>query len=107
MSKILSLGVPLFEVIKMSTVNGALVIKRPEVGHLSACAGADVTVLRLDRGKFGYLDVRNARFTGNQKLVCEMTLRDGKIVWDLNGRAGEDWETFYARPENRRPPLGR
>lgn len=107
MSKILSLGVPLFEVIKMSTVNGALVIKRPEVGHLSGGAGADVTVLRLDRGKFGYLDVRNARFTGNQKLVCEMTLRDGKIVWDLNGRAGEDWETFYARPENRRPPLGR
>jgi hypothetical protein len=31
-----------------------------------------------------------------------MTLRDGKVVWDLNVRAGEDWEKSYARPENRR-----
>jgi dihydroorotase len=107
MSKVLSLGVPLPAVIEMSTVNGALSIRRPDVGHLSVGAGADIAVLRLDRGEFGYLDVRNARFTGRQKLVCELTLRDGKIVWDLNGRAGEDWEAFYARPQNRRPPLGR
>jgi len=107
MSKILSLGVPLFDVIKMSTVNGAVSIKRPELGHLSIGAGADVTVLRLDMGQFGFLDVRNARFVGKQRLVCELTLRDGKIMWDLNGRAGEDWEKFYARPENRRSALAR
>lgn len=103
MSKILSLGVPLVDVIKMSTINGALEIKRPELGHLSVGAGADVAVLRLDQGQFGYLDVRSARFVGKQKLVCELTLRDGKVVWDLNGRSGEDWEKFYARPENKLP----
>ena len=107
MSKILNLDVPLFDVVKMSTMNGAVSIKRPGLGHLSVGAGADVAVLRLDQGQFGYLDVRSALFVGKQKLVCEMTLRDGKIVWDLNGRSGEDWEKFYARPENRRPPLGR
>ncbi len=107
MSKILSLGVPLPDVIRMSTMNGARLIRRPELGHLSVGAGADVAVLRVDEGQFGYLDVRNARFIGRQRLVCELTLRDGKVVWDLNGRAGEDWQTFYARPENRRPPLGR
>ena len=66
----------------------------------------DVAVLRVDEGQFGYLDVRNARFTGKKRIVCELTVRDGKVVWDLNGRAGEDWQTFYARPENHRPPLG-
>ena len=102
MSKVLSLGVPLADVIRMSTVNAALWMRRPDVGRLSPGAGADVAVLRVDKGQFGYQDARGARFTGKQKLVCEMTLRDGKVVWDLNGRAGEEWDKFYARPENRR-----
>ncbi len=103
MSKVLSLGVSLLDVIKMSTVNSAVSIRRPGVGRLSVGDGADIAVLRLDNGQFGYQDARGARFMGKQKLVCEMTLRDGKVVWDLNGRAGEDWERFYARPENHRP----
>jgi dihydroorotase len=102
MSKVLVLGVPLSDVIRMSTVNAALSIRRSDVGRLSQGAGADVAVLRIDKGQFGYQDARSARFTGKQKLVCEMTLRDGKIVWDLNGLAGEEWDKYYARPENRR-----
>jgi dihydroorotase len=107
MSKVLSLDVPLADVIRMSTINAAVSIKRPDVGRLSAGAGADVAVLRLDKGRFGYQDARGARFMGTRKLVCEMTLRDGKVVWDLNGRAGEDWEKFYANPQNHRSQLGR
>jgi dihydroorotase len=76
------------------------------VGRLSPGDGADIAVLRPDNGQFGYRDAPGARFMGKQKLVCEMTLRDGKVVWDLNGRAGEDWQKFYARPENHRPRLG-
>ena len=107
MSKVLSLGVSLPDVIRMSTVNSALTIHQPGVGRLSPVDRADIAVLRLDNGQFGYQDARGARFVGKQKLVCEMTLRDGKVAWDLNGRAGEDWEKFYARPENRRPRPGR
>ena len=102
MSKVLSLGVPLATVIRMSTVNAAICMRRPDVGRLSPEAGADVAVLRVDTGQFGYQDARGARLTGKQKLICEMTLRDGKLVWDLNGRAGEAWDKYYARPENRR-----
>jgi dihydroorotase len=104
MSKILNLGVPLYEVIRMSTTNPAMQIRRPAYGHLSVGAGADVAVLRLDRGQFGFQDARGARLMGTQKLTCELTLRDGQVVWDLNGRAGEDWEKFYSDPEHRRPP---
>ncbi len=104
MSKILNLGVPLYDVIRMSTMNPAMQIHRPEYGHLSVGAGADVTVLRLDKGQFGFQDARAARFVGTQKLACELTVRDGRIVWDLNGRAGEDWEKFYSDPAHRRLP---
>jgi hypothetical protein len=27
-------------------------------------------------------------------LTCELTVRAGKVVWDLNGRAAQDWEKF-------------
>src|SRR6266853_1216954 len=92
MSKVLSLGVPLAKVIELTTISPALVIKRPELGHLSVGAGADVAVFRVDKGEFGFLDSRRARFTGTQMLICELTLRDGTVEWDLNGRAGEDWK---------------
>ena len=96
MSKILNIGVSLFDVIKMSTITPALMINRPEYGHLSVGAVADVAVLKLNAGEFGFLDVRRALLVGNQKLECELTLIDGQVEWDLNGRAGVDWQKYYA-----------
>ena len=101
MSKILNLGSSIEDVVRMSTWKPAETIKRPELGHLSEGAIADVTVLRLDEGDFGFLDVRRITRKGNKLLTAELTLKDGNVAWDLNGRAGEDWETFYAREENR------
>lgn len=96
MSKILNQNVPLADVIRMSTSNPAKQIKRPELGHLGVGAGADVAVLRVDEGSYGFLDARGARASGTKMIVCELTLRAGAVEWDLNGRAGEDWKTFYA-----------
>ena len=99
MSKILNQGVPLSDVVKMSTMNPANQINRPELGHLSVGTGADVTVLRLDRGKYGFLDAQRFRTEGDKLLVCELTLRDGSVVWDLNGRAGRGhWKTASGTP---------
>jgi dihydroorotase len=33
---------------------------------------------------------------GNQKLVAELTIHDGRVVWDLNGLAAADWQTAPA-----------
>ena len=52
--------------------------------------GMGVAVIRVEHGRFGFLDVHNKRFSGTKRLVCELTLRDGAVVWDLNGLAGED-----------------
>ena len=92
MGKILSLGSSLEDVIAMSTWNPAQEIKHKELGNLDVGADADVAVLRLDRGKFGYLDSALARHPGTQALLCELTLRKGSVVWDLNGRAANDWK---------------
>ena len=50
-----------------------------------------MAVLRLETGEFGFLDSYGARLRGTRKLICEMTLRDGKIVYDLNGLARPEW----------------
>ena len=91
MSKFLALGVPLKEVIRQSTTNPATQVKRPELGQIAVGAEADVAVLRLENGQFGFVDVRGGRITGNQRLGCEMTIRAGQIVFDFNGRAGSPW----------------
>ena len=91
MSKFLAMGVPLQEVIRESTTNPAAQIRRSQLGHIGVGADADLAVLRLEQGKFGYVDVRGGRIEGNQRLGCEMTVRAGKIVYDFNGRAGVAW----------------
>jgi dihydroorotase len=92
MSKFLNIGLPLDDVILRSTWNPAKEIKREELGHLSVGALADVAVLRLMNGEFGFVDVNGARLRGNKLLAAELTLRDGRVVWDLNGITREDWD---------------
>jgi dihydroorotase len=94
MSKLLALGLSLDDVVKQSTWNPAREIKQEGLGHLSVGAGADVAVLRLENGSFGFVDSFGGRLRAKQKLVCEMTLRDGKVVYDLNGLARPDWTTL-------------
>jgi len=93
-SKMLNLGSPLPEVIRMTTWNPAQQIRRPALGNLDAGAEADIAVLRLDRGNFGFVDSAGARYKGERILVCELTLRAGRVAWDLNGRASQDWKSF-------------
>ena len=94
MSKVLNLGVTLDQVIAMSTWNPAKEIKRADLGHLSPGSEADLAVLRVDKGMFGYTDSAGAANTGTRNIVAELTVRKGKVVWDLNGRAAENWKTF-------------
>jgi dihydroorotase len=91
MSKFLVLGMPLVDVIRTSTINPANEIGHPELGHLSIGAVADVTALNLMDGDFAYLDVRGGKLEANQRFRCELTLREGAVVWDWNGRAGVDY----------------
>ena len=92
MSKFLNMGMSLQEVILRSTWNPANIIKRPDLGNLSVGADADVTVFNVRKGNFGFLDIRKTVLKGTQKLEAELTIRAGKIVWDLNGISAPGWE---------------
>jgi dihydroorotase len=92
MSKFLNIGMSLGEVIKHSTVNPANTIHRPDLGTLTPGAEADVAVFNVAEGNFGYADVRGTKINGKKKLIAELTIRAGKIVWDLNGTSAKGWE---------------
>jgi dihydroorotase len=92
MSKFLALDMPLHEVIYRSTHKPAKVIRRPELGHLSVGAVADVAAFSLLEGDFGFVDSGRARLKGRQRLECQLTVRAGKVVWDQNGLSRPDWQ---------------
>lgn len=96
MDKFLAMGLKLDDVIARSTWNPAREIKQDTIGHLSVGAVADVAVLRVERGRFGLVDMNGARMDASQRLMCELTVRDGKVVYDLNGISRPDWRTLPA-----------
>lgn len=92
MSKFLAMGVPLEDVIRRSTVNPAAEIHRPALGTLTVGRDADVAVIELRGGRFGYTDCGNAKLMGNVKLENRMTVRAGRIVYDPSGLSMPEWE---------------
>jgi dihydroorotase len=92
MSKLLALDVPLSDVIRQSTWNPAREIGQDALGHLSVGAVADIAVLRVEEGRFGFVDVKGVRFPGSRRLACELTLRNGAVMYDRNGLSARDWD---------------
>ena len=87
MSKFLAMGLDLPAVIRASTWTPAQVIHRENLGQLSVGAIADVAILTLRQGTFGFYDKTGYKVTAKQKFECEMTIKGGKVVYDLNGIA--------------------
>ena len=111
MSKYLAMGMPFQEVVYRSTATPAKAIGRPELGTLSPGAEADVAVLRKVEGSFSFRDCGWARIDGREQLECELTLREGKVVWDRHGRTCPDWEragqSYFRPPELQVVPVER
>jgi dihydroorotase len=97
MSKFLALGVPLDDVIRRSTVNPASEIHRSELGTLSIGKDADIAVLDLMHGHFGYVDCGVAKMDANAQLTARITIRAGRILYDPSGLSMVQWEK--ARPQ--------
>lgn len=102
MSKFLSMGLPLADVIKRSTLNPAREINRPDLGTLSVGSVADIAVLEKLEGDYSYADNGNARMDGKVKLIARMTVRAGKILFDPSGLSMVNWRN--ARKQYFTPP---
>jgi dihydroorotase len=94
MGKFMAMGLSVDDVIRWSTWNPAREIHHEELGNLSVGSPADVAVLSLEKGHFGFTDMYGARMNGTQRFECQLTIRNGKIVYDLNGLSRPDWKTL-------------
>jgi dihydroorotase len=81
MSKFLCMGMELPEVIRRSTVNAAMALRRPELGSLKPGSVGDATVLSVSEGAFDYIDVVGEALVGERKIVSEGVVIGGKWWW--------------------------
>ncbi len=91
-SKFLAMGMPLADVLYRVTRAPALTLSHPELGTLEPGSEADLAVLRVREGLFGYMDCGGAKLTGKGKLECVATLRAGEVVFDPEARSMPEWE---------------
>lgn len=91
-SKMMAMGMPYGEAVRASTWTPAQMISRPELGHLTVGATADIAVWQVLKGEFGFADASGAGIKGSQRLLCDMTLRAGRIVWNYNGRGAQPYD---------------
>jgi dihydroorotase len=97
LSKFMAMGMPLAEAVQRATWKPAQMIGRTELGHLSVGAEADLAVWSVLAGDFGYADAAGGSIRGKERLLCELTLRAGRIVWDWNARAATDYRKLGPR----------
>jgi dihydroorotase len=78
MSKFLCMGMSLYEVVKASTVNAAMALRRPELGSLQPGSVGDATLISIQDGKFDYEDVVGEHLIGDRKIVSEGVVIGGR-----------------------------
>jgi len=87
MSKMMAMGMSFPALIKATTDDAAKAVRHEELGSLSENTIADIAILRLEKGQFGYADPTGVKLEGKERIACEVTIRAGKVVYDLNGLA--------------------
>src|ERR1700675_4606346 len=78
MSKFLCMGMPLPDVVKASTVNAAMALRRPELGSLKPGSVGDATLISVREGQFDYVDVVGEHLIGDRKIVPEGAVIGGR-----------------------------
>lgn len=93
MSKLMALGMELPDIVKRSTWDPAVAIGHTELGNLGQTQPADIAILNIVEGEFGLVDngTANRVYKANKRIVCEMTVKNGQVVWDKNGLSRDDW----------------
>jgi dihydroorotase len=78
MSKLLSLGMGLTDVIRAGTSTPAAAVGRSDLGHLGVGAIGDASIIDLEEGEFDYRDVLGETRQGRQRLVASGLVVAGK-----------------------------
>jgi dihydroorotase len=78
MSKFLCLGLDLATVIRLSTVNAAHALRRPELGTLKPGSVGDATILSVEEGAFDYVDVVGEHLEGRRRILSRGAVIGGR-----------------------------
>ncbi|MBA3887647.1 MAG: amidohydrolase/deacetylase family metallohydrolase [Acidobacteria bacterium] len=91
LSKFLNMGVGIEELVDRVTARPARALNRPELGTLREGGLADLAVIEIQQGRFGFLDAGHGRLRGDRNMRAVMTIREGRVVWDSEGLSRTDW----------------
>ncbi|HMJ82076.1 MAG TPA: amidohydrolase family protein, partial [Vicinamibacterales bacterium] len=91
LSKFLNMGVTIEALVERVTTRAARAIKRPELATLREGGLADIAVIEMQTGRFGFLDDGESRLQGDRRLRAVLTIRNGQVVWDSEGLSRTDW----------------
>jgi dihydroorotase len=91
LSKFLNMGVTIEDLVERVTMRAARAIKRPELSTLREGGLADIAVIEMQTGRFGFLDAGESRLQGDRRLRAVLTIRKGQVVWDSEGLSRTDW----------------
>ena len=108
MDKFLAMGMSLDDVILRSTWNPAREVGHEDLGHLSVGAAADVTVIRLEKGTFGFVDMYGARMRRHAEadVRADASRRQSRVRPERDDAAGLDHAAAGLQTDRRRS-LGR
>jgi predicted amidohydrolase len=82
MSKFLSMGISLHDVVKATTEYPAMVLNmQGKVGTLAPGAFADISILRLTDREVSYVDTDGQTYAGKGLLVPQMTIANGVLAF--------------------------
>ena len=81
LSKFLTLGMALEDVLAAATIRPAQLIHRPDLASLEAGTVADIAILRLTDKAVGYTDRAGHTLEGHEVLVPQLTMKDGRIMY--------------------------
>jgi dihydroorotase len=85
LSKFLSLGMPLTDVVAAATAAPARAIGRGgEIGTLRVGASGDAAVFALESGSFVYHDTDGSSFEGGTRWTPQLTVRAGRLSWQVS-----------------------
>lgn len=88
MSKCLAMGMSFEEIITASTVNPAKAFKQKQLCRIEEGSNAELALFSINQGSFAYKDICGGILPSDKRISCELTIKDGKVVWDYNARYG-------------------
>jgi dihydroorotase len=81
MNKFWAMGMDFTEVVRAVTQTPAASLRRPELGTLAEGTPGDATIVRIEDGRYEYVDVLEETITSAQRLVCTGIVIGGAL-WD-------------------------